>query len=383
VDFSFTQSQGELSALCRKILTDKVTPQRLAEIEQAGDRFDPILWATLAESGVLAAALPEAAGGAGLGLAEQCAVLIELGRALAPAPYLESVVLGAGLLAEFGSPAQVARWAVPTGAGEMIITAALAEPGTDDPAGPSVRAEPDAGGWRLSGTKTAVPAGVAAGMFLVTARHAAGDQADAGADLAAGAAVYAVERTDPGVTVQPQRLTGGQGPAELELDAVRLDHDRLVGPADGGAAVRWLVDRATLGLCAHQLGVAERALELTAAYARNREQFGRPIGGFQAVAHRLADAYVDVAGIRLTMWQAAWRLQAGLPCAAEIATAKFWAADAGHRVAHTAVHVHGGVGVDASHLLHRYFTAAKENEFALGGATAQLRRLGALLASTA
>ena len=126
----------------------------------------------------------------------------------------------------------------------------------------------------------------------------------------------------------------------------------------------------------------ERALELTAGYAGTREQFGRPIGTFQAVAQRLADGYIDVAGARLTMWQAAWRLAEGLSCDTEVATAKFWAAEAGHRVAHTAVHVHGGVGIDLDHPLHRYFVAAKHHEYALGAATAQLRRIGAVLAAS-
>jgi alkylation response protein AidB-like acyl-CoA dehydrogenase len=132
---------------------------------------------------------------------------------------------------------------------------------------------------------------------------------------------------------------------------------------------------ATVGLCATQAGVLERALELTAEHARSRVQFGRAIGSFQAVAQRLADAYIDVEAVRLTMWQAAW----GLDDTA-VATAKFWAADAGHRVAHTAVHVHGGTGIDTSAPVHRYFVAAKRNEFELGGATAQLRRIGAALA---
>jgi acyl-CoA dehydrogenase len=126
--------------------------------------------------------------------------------------------------------------------------------------------------------------------------------------------------------------------------------------------------------------VVERALELTSAYARDRVQFGRPIGSFQAVTQRLADAYIDVEAVRLTMWQAAWKLAAGLPGGTEVATAKFWAADAGHRVAHTAVHVHGGTGIDMSHPVHRYFLAAKQAEFTLGGATQQLVRLGDILA---
>src|SRR5712692_10493880 len=117
---------------------------------------------------------------------------------------------------------------------------------------------------------------------------------------------------------------------------------------------------------------------MTAEYARSREQFGRPIGSFQAVAQRLADAYVDVEAVRLTMWQAAWLLASDDPGAvaavAAVAAAKFWAAEAGHRVAHTAVHVHGGLGIDTSYPVHRYFTAAAHYEFALGGATAQLRR---------
>ena len=121
----------------------------------------------------------------------------------------------------------------------------------------------------------------------------------------------------------------------------------------------WLADRATVGLCAEQAGVIERALELTAEYARTRERFGRPIGSFQAVTQRLADAYVDVEAVRLTMWQAAWRLASGSAAGAEVATAKFWAAEAGHRVAHTAVHVHGGLGIDVTYPVHRYFTAAR------------------------
>ncbi|MEV0899116.1 acyl-CoA dehydrogenase family protein [Actinoplanes sp. NPDC049802] len=129
----------------------------------------------------------------------------------------------------------------------------------------------------------------------------------------------------------------------------------------------WLRSRRVVGTAAHQLGVVERALEMTAGYARGRVQFGRPIGAFQAVSQRLADAWIDVEALRLALWQAVCR-----PEPAEVATAGFWAAEAGHRVLHTAVHVHGGVGIDMDYPLHRYFLAAEANEFALGGATAQL-----------
>ena len=179
------------------------------------------------------------------------------------------------------------------------------------------------------------------------------------------------------------------------LEDVVLDDDRVLagnGPRNrqGAGVTDWLVARATVGLCALQSGVIERALELTAEYAKSRVAFGRPIGSFQAVTQRLADAFVDVEAVRLTMWQAAWLLsscESGDPGASgasgvdvAVATAKFWAAEAGHRVAHTAVHVHGGLGIDVTYPVHRYFVAAKQHEFALGGATAQLRRIGDALA---
>jgi alkylation response protein AidB-like acyl-CoA dehydrogenase len=374
MDFSYNENQRELAALSRAILADRTTPERLREVEAGGDRFDPGLWADLAGAGVLAAALPEPLGGAGLGLLEQCSVLAEVGRAVAPVPYLASVVLGAGALARFGTPDQQARWAVPAGRGELVLTAALSEEDGDDPRAPSARAERAGEHWLLTGTKTAVPAGPRADLMLVPAA------------TAQGTAVFLVTPGDRGVAVQPQRMTDGDAAGQVELAGVELPGDRVLGdlvlgsPKAGSEITAWLVSHGTVGLCAQQFGVVERALELTSEYAKNRKQFGKPIGSFQAVAQRLADGFIDVEAVRLTMWQAAWLLSEGQPCDTEVATAKFWAADAGHRVAHTAVHIHGGVGIDTEHPLHRYFNAAKRLEFALGGATAQLRRIGAVLA---
>jgi len=373
VDFSVTQAQDELSSLSRRILADRATPERLTELERAGLGFDDALWAELAAAGILSAALPESLGGDGFGLAEQCSILIEVGRAVAPVPYLTSVVLGAGAIAAFGTDEQIKRYAAAAAAGELVIAPVLAEPDGADAAAPSARAERIASGWRLRGVASPVLAGASAGLFLVPA--ATED----------GFGVFCVERDDAGLSVQPQQLIAGPGAAMVEVADVELGLDRMLGggvtsEVAGSEIVGWLTARATVGLCALQLGVTERALELTAEYAKSRQQFGRAIGAFQAVAQRLADAYIDIEAIRLTLWQAAWRLEAGLPSDAEIATAKFWAADAGHRVAHTIVHVHGGVGVDVSHPVHRYFAAAKRHEFTLGGATAQLRRLGSLLA---
>ncbi|WP_127781916.1 acyl-CoA dehydrogenase family protein [Rhodococcus sp. X156] len=363
MDFSLTDAQQDLGGLARQILTDKVTQERLRAVE-TGPRWDQQLWADLATAGVLSAALPEQVGGGGFGLLEQCSVLVELGRAVAPVPYLQSVVMAAAAIAELGTDSQRERWAAPAAAGELVLTVAL----VDEPGTGGTRAQRSGDGWVLNGAKSAVSWAPVADAVLVAAA------------TDAGPVVLLVRSDDPGVQVQDQQLVDGGSAGLVELTDVRLDADRVLG-TDGEAALTWLVDRGTVGICALQLGVTERALELTAEYARERVQFGRPIGSFQAVAQRLADAYIDVEAIRLTLWQAAWRLAEDLPSTAEVATAKFWAADAGHRVSHTAVHVHGGVGIDTDHALHRYFTAAKRNEFELGAATAQLLRLGATLAA--
>jgi acyl-CoA dehydrogenase len=351
MDFGFSEEQTELAGLTRKILAERDAP-----------------WGDLAAAGVLAAGLPAALGGAGLGLLEQCSVLIELGRSAASVPYLASVVLGAGALAAFGTAAQLQRWAVPAGQGSVVLTAALAEEDGDDPRVPSARAERAGGQWALTGVKTAVDAAPEADLFLVPC--ATPD----------GVLVFLVAPSDAGVQVEPQQLTDFGSAGRVVLSRVVLSDDRVLG---GAGVADWLVARATVGLCAMQSGVIERALELTAEYAKSRVAFGRPIGSFQAVTQRLADAFVDVEAVRLTMWQAAWLLAsgaAGSDVAVAVATAKFWAAEAGHRVAHTAVHVHGGMGIDVTYPVHRYFVAAKRNEFALGGATAQLRRIGGALA---
>jgi acyl-CoA dehydrogenase len=312
---------------------------------------------------VLSASLPESVAGGGLDLAEHCSVLIEIGRAVAPVPYLWSIAVGASAVSEFGD----AVLAAAAGRGEQIVTVALSEDLTDSPEAPLTRAERVDGAWRLTGSKALVPSAFVADVILVPAT------------TSDGPAVFVVRPSDDGVTIERQVLVDGDTAASLELTGVRVSEADRLGGAD---VLDWLIARATVALSAYQVGVLERALELTAAYAREREQFGRPIGSFQAVGQRLADAYIDVEAARLTMWEAAWRVEEGLPASAELATAKFWAADAGHRVAHTAVHVHGGTGIDVDAPAHRYFTAAKRTEFTLGSATAQLRRLGAELAAT-
>jgi alkylation response protein AidB-like acyl-CoA dehydrogenase len=144
---------------------------------------------------------------------------------------------------------------------------------------------------------------------------------------------------------------------------------------------QWLTERWMAGLCMLQAGLCQKALKLTAEYTTGREQFGKPIATFQAVAQRAADAYIDTEGVRLTAYQAAWRLSEGLPAANEVAVAKFWAADGGTRVMLAAQHLHGGIGVDTDYPLHTFTTWTKQIELTLGSATPSLVRLGKAIAA--
>ncbi|THI92736.1 acyl-CoA dehydrogenase, partial [Nocardioides sp.] len=228
------------------------------------------------------------------------------------------------------------------------------------PAEPTVTAAADGA---LAGTKTLVRAGMAADALLVTATGPT------------GVGVHLVDATAPGVSRVAQRTSDGDRTARISFSGAPAT---LVGNATAATRLGQLL---TACAAAEQLGVTEGALTLTAEYAKTREQFGRPIGTFQAVSQRLADGFIDVLGQRLTLWQAIWRLSEGLPAATEVATAKLWAADAGHRIAHTTVHVHGGVGIDLDGEAHRYFTSGKRFEFLFGGATEQALAIGRSFAS--
>jgi alkylation response protein AidB-like acyl-CoA dehydrogenase len=364
MDFSTTEAADDLGGLARTITESVCTPDHQRALDSLEQRFDKDLWRKLIDADVVSTAAPENVGGGGFGVLEQVAVLVALGRQIAAVPYLESVVLAAGALARFGSGALQQQWAAPAIQGQKVLTVA---PDGDMGEGPVQAAAADNEGYRLTGARTQVAYGPVADAFLVPA------------ETSSGTGVFLVAADDPGVTVTPLETTGLGSVGHLELHGVELSADRLVGDQE---VLDWLCTGALLGRSAFQLGVLERALELTASYAREREQFDRPIGSFQAVSSRLADGYIDIKGLRLTLTQAAWRLSEDLPAEVDVRSAAFWAAEAGHRVAHTTVHVHGGVGIDLDHPVHRYFLAAKQTEFALGSATGALLAIGRELADT-
>jgi alkylation response protein AidB-like acyl-CoA dehydrogenase len=365
MDFTFSEEQDAVRDLATQVFEGHATPERVKEVERSEERVDRELWRALADAGLLAIAVPEEHGGSGLGLAEVCLLLEQQGRRVAPVPLWPTLVLGALAIAEFGSPEQQRAWLPGVATGDVVLTAALAEPGVNEPLRPQVTATADGGTWRLDGDKPSVPAAHVADRVLVPASTGGGE-----------VGVFLVDPAGP----------GAERTVAVTTDRSKVAHLAFAGApgeqvgADGRSVTAWMLDRALVGLCATQVGVAEGALRMAADYTSERQQFGRPLSTFQGVALKAADAYIDTEAMRVTLWQAAWRLTAGLDATREVMVAKWWASEGGQRVVHITQHLHGGMGADVDYPVHRYFLWGKQIEDTLGGASAQLARLGRALA---
>jgi acyl-CoA dehydrogenase len=366
MDFHLSEELTEVTDLARTLFTDLSTTDRLREVEQGESRHDDDLWAALGKAGLLGLAAPEEHGGAGLGLAAACVVLEEQGRHVAPVAIWPHVVAGLAI-ADAGTPGLQADLLPSLAEGRERITVALEEADGAAPASPRTTARTGAGGqWLLTGLKVAVPSPQGcsyvlvsattdrgAGLFLVEAAAGEWQLADTTTNDRAG---HLALRDTPGVAV------GEPGDASLAT----------------------LLRRAGIALTAVQVGVADGAMRLAASYTAERVQFGRPLGSFQAVQHQLADCWIEVDAMRVTLWEALTRdADAGsAPVEAERAAlvASWWRAQAGLDVVHRVQHVHGGTGVDVDYPVHRYFLWGRQVAGTLGGAGSVLADLGALVA---
>jgi alkylation response protein AidB-like acyl-CoA dehydrogenase len=285
---------------------------------------------------------------------------------VAPIPYLATVVMGGMPIERFGTDEQKSRLLLPVSTGDAILTAALIELAGDDALAPATTARQDGSSWRLDGVKTSVPAAHVASRVLVPATTGPGR-----------IGVFIVDPRAKGVELERQKGTSGERLSLMVLKDVAVAANDVLGDPQGGREILdWIVERTLAALCITELGVAAEALRMTADYTSKREQFGKPVGSFQAVGQRAADAYIDVEAIRMSAYQAIWRLAEGLPATEEVRIAKFWAAEGGHRVTYAAQHLHGGIGVDTEYPLFRYFRTTRQIELTLGGAAVHLKELG-------
>ncbi len=357
MDFALTEDQQAVADLADRVLGEHADPARLRTLE-AADGHDDQAWRALVDTGLLGVAVPEAHGGAGIGWLAAHLLCEAAGRHVAHVPVVEQVT-AATLLAAVGDPTELLPGVV---AGDVVVTLALQDVGAS-PWDPATVLDGTGDEARVTGAKVVVPWGTRAIHLLVSATPRGGGAPRVAVVAAADA------------TIRPHHLSSDVPHAAVDLD----DAPAVVVGDD--TTLPWLLDLAVSALASHQAGMLAAAVDLAASYTTQREQFGRPIATFQAVSQRVASAFVDAECARLAALQAAWRLHEGLPATDEVAIAKWWAAEAGHRVLHAAQHVHGGVGVDREYPLHRYLLRTKQVEFALGSAADQLGRLGASLAA--
>jgi acyl-CoA dehydrogenase len=371
MDFTFDEEQRAIQESADGIFAGLVTPDRVQAVEASEDRVDRDLWAELARADLLGLTVPEAFGGGGYGMVELALILEGQGRSVAPVPLWATLALGAMPIAEFGSDALAGRVLPGVVAGDTILTAALADVAGDvavgGPGRPSVAAVRTEEGVVLSGTAFAVPYAHVADRVVIPA------------SLDGGVVVAVVDPTATGVTMERAVTTNREIHPHLHLDGVAVTGEDLLAGGEGSRGhevVSWMLNRAWTGLCALQVGVTEAAVSQTATYLNGRQQFGRPLSTFQGTMLKAADAAIDTESIRVTMWQAAWRLDNGLDAELAVTVASWFAAEAGQRAVFATQHLHGGMGADISYPIHRYFLWGKQIELLLGPPSGQLARLG-------
>ncbi len=328
MDLGFDESQQMLKTLAREFLEQECPTTLVRAMEEDERGYTPELWSKIAELGWLGLTVPEQYGGMGLSYFDLVLILEEMGRAMLPGPFFSTVVLGAMTLMEAGSDAQKDEYLPKVANGETILTLALTEPtATYEPAGVNTTAKADGSDYVINGTKLFVPDAQVADAIVVVARTTESGDASQGITL------FLVDANNPGITITPLKTISGDKQAEVELKDVRVPASAVIGQVDQGwDTISRILDLAAVGKCAEMLGGADRVLEMTTDYVKERVQFGRPIGSFQAVQHHCANMATDVEGCRYVAYQAAWRISERLPAVREVAIAKAWVSDAYRRV---------------------------------------------------
>ena len=355
--FTVTPEQEMLREAARSYLADRAPLTRVRELMETSQGFDPVMWTEMAGMGWQSLAIPEAYGGAGYSLFDLGLIIEEMGRMLTPVPFFSSVVLGANAVLLAGSEAQRAKSLPDVASGETRLALAVAEPaGGWAAADVTMTATPAATGTVLTGSKSFVIDGHTADTLIVAARTA-----EAEVDL------YIVDAEAPGVDVarlETMDMTRKQ--ATIEFDEVAAV-ERLGEANAGTTVIGELNNIAAVMLAFEQVGGAQQCLDMSVAYAKERVQFGRAIGSFQAVKHKCADMLVDVEAARSTALYAGWALAAGdtdLGVAAALAKAR--CSDAFYRAAAETIQIHGGIGFTWEHEAHLYFKRAKTDQLLFG-----------------
>lgn len=366
MNFGFSEDQEMLRDTARKFL-DSECPTTFVRKMMADDTAHATeLWKKIAQLGWLGIIVPEEYGGSGGSFLDLVVILEEMGKSLMPGPFFATVLLGSTALLAGGSKEQQAAVLPKVAAGELVLTLALAEKsGRYDAAGVTLAASPKGRDFVLSGEKLFVPDAHVADQLVVAARTGQGKGAEDGITL------FLIDAKAPGVTIsQLKTVDMTRRQCHIVFQDVVVAGSQVLGEVGKGwPTVQRVLDQAMAGLCAEAVGTGQKALDMAVAYAKERVQFGKPIGSFQAVKHKCVDMMVQVENARSLTYYAAWTVDENVPEARQaVPMAKAYCSDMGKTVASEAIQVHGGIGFTWEHDMHLFYRRALASEAAFGSA---------------
>ena len=365
MDFNFTQEQQILRKTARDFLESKCPSSFVLEMEEDEKGYTEALWRGMAELGWMALIIPEEYEGVGGDFMDLVVMLEEMGRACLPGPFFSTVVLGCHSIMEAGNESQLKELLPKIATGDMILTLAHTEPDATkyDPYLLRTNGTLHQSEWILEGTKLFVPDAHVADHIICAARTSGEPKSKEGITL------FVLDRKSSGIDSTPLKTIAGDKQFEVFLEKVHVPEKDMLGELDnGGRHLESILQKAAIGKCAEMLGGAQKVLEMASNYAKEREQFGKPIGSFQAVQHHCANMLMDVEGSRFITYKAAWMLSKGIPCTKEVAAAKAWVGEASRRVSALGHQVQGGTAYIIEHDMPLYSRRAKAAEVSFGDA---------------
>lgn len=375
MDLAFDEQQEMLRKSAGDFLSSKCPKDYVRQMEQDEKGYSPALWQEMAELGWLGLAFPEEYGGSGMSFVDLVVLLEEMGRACLPGPFFSTVVLGGLTVLDAGSEEQKRKLLPLIAQGKIIVTLALMENRATYAAadiGTKAMAEDDV--FIIRGTKLFVPDANVADYIICVARTKESLVPEDGVTL------LLMDAKNPGMSLTLLKTIAWDKQCEVIFNDVKVPKQNILGKVDKGwTEVEKIIERAAVAKCAEMVGGAQQVLEMSTSYAKERVQFGHPIGSFQAIQHHLANATMDVDGARLATYQAAWMLSQGLPCLKEVAVAKAWTSQAYQRIVTISHQIQGGNAFMEDHDMQLYFRRAKAAELAFGDAYFHQKRIATLL----
>jgi alkylation response protein AidB-like acyl-CoA dehydrogenase len=364
MDLNLDEAQEMLRKMARDFFTTEYPKSLVKEMAKDERGYSPELWGKMTGLGWMGLVFPEEYDGGGGSFLDLAVLLEEMGRACLLGPFFSTIVLGGLTILEAGSEEQKKKFLPQIAKGDLIVTLALTEPSARyTPDAISVKAQAEGEEYIIDGIKLFVPDAHVADCIICVARTKEGATAEEGITL------FLVDAKSSGLKCTQLVTMVGDKQCELVFNKVRVPRRNILGELDRGwTCIEKVLQKATIAQCAEMVGGAQQVLEMSVSYAKERVQFGRPIGSFQAIQHHCANMATDVEGCRFIAYQAAWMLSEGLPCSKEVAMAKAWVSDAFRRVTALGQQVHGGIGFTEDHDMPLYFKRAKAWELAFGDA---------------